>query len=211
MAVYWRVKRWGVEWSATWAEVETGGGDFVLSDSGSMEFEQRRTIYEGGFYDGLPPEGETLNDETQLVCPPDELSFGAKYGRISIPPVGGQFVFDCLLQVYPGDRFAAVGADGKEYRSMLFFEGRTVRWSFRAAPFVGALGTYGTFTLSMLGKDYVAPIFAENSRSNEVGFANNLSVTIGLQAIEYWPYNPGDGDGPIYNAATGVRLRANPL
>ena len=30
-------------------------------------------------------------------------------------------------------------------------------------------------------------------------------------ATEYWPYDPGDGLGPIYGSATGVQLRAFPL
>jgi hypothetical protein len=30
------------------------------------------------------------------------------------------------------------------------------------------------------------------------------------QRAEYWPYDPGDGGGPIYNSATGEQLRGFP-
>jgi hypothetical protein len=32
-----------------------------------------------------------------------------------------------------------------------------------------------------------------------------------LSATEYWPYDPGDGKGPIYDSATGAQLRGFPI
>jgi hypothetical protein len=31
-----------------------------------------------------------------------------------------------------------------------------------------------------------------------------------VEAVEYWPYDPGDGGGPIYDSATGAQLRPFP-
>jgi hypothetical protein len=31
-----------------------------------------------------------------------------------------------------------------------------------------------------------------------------------LKAIEYWPYDPNDGLGPIYDSTTGEQLREFP-
>ena len=31
-----------------------------------------------------------------------------------------------------------------------------------------------------------------------------------ISAEEYWPYDPGDGGGPIYDSATGAQLRPFP-
>jgi hypothetical protein len=31
-----------------------------------------------------------------------------------------------------------------------------------------------------------------------------------IEAVEYWPYDPGDGGGPIYDKDTGAQLRAFP-
>lgn len=37
-----------------------------------------------------------------------------------------------------------------------------------------------------------------------------VSGSVSVSASEYWPYDPGDAAGPIYNAATGEQLRAFP-
>ena len=36
------------------------------------------------------------------------------------------------------------------------------------------------------------------------------SASITITAEEYWPYDPGDGGGPIYDSATGAQLRPFP-
>lgn len=35
------------------------------------------------------------------------------------------------------------------------------------------------------------------------------SIDIVISAKEYWPYDPGDGDGPIWDTSTGAKLRQN--
>ena len=37
-----------------------------------------------------------------------------------------------------------------------------------------------------------------------------VSLNGTLEATEYWPYDPGDGGGPIYDSATGQQLRPFP-
>jgi hypothetical protein len=37
-----------------------------------------------------------------------------------------------------------------------------------------------------------------------------VSLNGTLQATEYWPYDPGDGLGPVYDTTTGAQLRAFP-
>lgn len=39
-------------------------------------------------------------------------------------------------------------------------------------------------------------------------YVNSADITI--SAEEYWPYDPGDGGGPIYSSTTGSQLRAFP-
>lgn len=47
-------------------------------------------------------------------------------------------------------------------------------------------------------------------------YLNNISGSmvsdgsITITPLEYWPYNPGDGGGPIYNSTTGAQLRGFP-
>jgi hypothetical protein len=40
--------------------------------------------------------------------------------------------------------------------------------------------------------------------------STNASGEIIVQATEYWPYNPEDGDGPIYDSSTGEQIRDFP-
>jgi len=42
------------------------------------------------------------------------------------------------------------------------------------------------------------------------GTSFSISGTITITASEYWPYDPGDGLGPIYDSATGAQLRGFP-
>ena len=41
-------------------------------------------------------------------------------------------------------------------------------------------------------------------------FAPITSGSITITASEYWPYDPGDGKGPIYDSVTGEQLRGFP-
>lgn len=54
----------------------------------------------------------------------------------------------------------------------------------------------------------------ENSVANTCGNSGNepcAQFAAGtVEAAEYWPYNPEDGGGPIYDSATGAQLRAFP-
>ena len=36
------------------------------------------------------------------------------------------------------------------------------------------------------------------------------SALLVISAVEYWPYDPEDGEGPIYDSATGAQLRSFP-
>jgi hypothetical protein len=41
-------------------------------------------------------------------------------------------------------------------------------------------------------------------------YPNTSTGSIIIEPAEYWPYNPGDGKGPIYDSATGAQLRGFP-
>jgi hypothetical protein len=55
----------------------------------------------------------------------------------------------------------------------------------------------------------ISDSLGEISRNFRFG-GTNATGQILIQATEYWPYDPGDGLGPIYDSATGVQLRAFP-
>jgi hypothetical protein len=214
MAVYWRVKKWRVEWGATWAESDQGPSDeFVTIDSGNLEVAVAQTDYGDPSFPG----GEALTSEWQLICPRagDFFTCGVEYSSGPLPPEGGFFRLSCGVEEYlgtPAASLAAFDAQAGTYLSCVRFVASTNYWGpIAAAPFDGALGQYGFFTLSVFGVDFGAPIYASNTSSADPNFSNLLSVDVALRAIEYWPYDPGDGEGPIYSTTTGQRLRANPL
>jgi hypothetical protein len=43
-----------------------------------------------------------------------------------------------------------------------------------------------------------------------VSYAVTASANVTFTASEFFPYDPGDDDGPIYDTATGQQLRAFP-
>lgn len=55
----------------------------------------------------------------------------------------------------------------------------------------------------------ITDLLGTTSRPFRYG-STNASGTISITATEYWPYDPGDGLGPIYDSATGAQLRAFP-
>lgn len=63
------------------------------------------------------------------------------------------------------------------------------------------VGPVGSFSVSMNELTFVVPLYA-----NEDVTEFNSSIT----ATEYWPYDPGDGMGPIYDTSTGQQLRPFP-
>jgi hypothetical protein len=60
--------------------------------------------------------------------------------------------------------------------------------------------TLGDCTISVLGEDLTFPIGGDFSGS----------ASLEISASEYWPYDPGDGGGPIYDSATGAQIRSFP-
>jgi hypothetical protein len=59
-----------------------------------------------------------------------------------------------------------------------------------------------TADISFLGKTY--------DFSYWLARATTPFDSLTIEAIEYWPYDPGDGLGPIYDSITGAQLRASP-
>jgi hypothetical protein len=105
---------------------------------------------------------------------------------------------------------AAIYNDERLFTPPIDLEFRTTRWIANTVEFYNTLGSYGSLNLKMLGKTYSCPIFASNRSSEQSGFTNTLSINADLEPAEYWPYDPDDGLGPIYNKDTGAQLRAFP-
>jgi hypothetical protein len=75
-------------------------------------------------------------------------------------------------------------------------------------PSVSTSGQFeevGSITSNFCGLSFSAPI------KNDIPFGESLYRIVSLEstltATEYWPYDPNDGGGPIYDSVTGEQLR----
>lgn len=210
LAAHWRVKKWRFNISASWAE---GAGGITFAYSTSYEFNYGQAIldFEDDVFDGIF--GQALENETELVCPFGIETFLVNFGRFGVKtqqrvagPGSSGTSFDGLINEQ-GAPYVRVVGGLREYRLKIIFIAETFRWVIRAANFGSSfpVAQYGTFAYNLLGQAFECPLYAYNTRGS-----TTLSVASSLDAIEYWPYDPNDGLGPIYDSATGVQLRAFP-
>ena len=115
--------------------------------------------------------------------------------------------------VYPGDTESPA--------SMLMFdegvqEVGELYYPSLSLGYVNGAGSIGTF-LTQSGGNIPGGTIIMDGITLLSYFQSNLYPTNGpssgsitITASEYWPYDPGDGGGPIYNSATGAQLRGFP-
>ena len=72
----------------------------------------------------------------------------------------------------------------------------------------GQYGERGHLDVSYCGLLFRAPLKLDAPEDDTLYDLTNMDAT--LTATEYWPYDPGDGKGPIYDSATGEQLRGFP-
>jgi hypothetical protein len=212
LAAHWRVKKWRFNFVASWAEAVDGSG-ITFAYSTSLEFNYGQAILdvEDEVYSGIF--GQALENETELVCPlvidafiNNFGGFGARAQQRVAGPGSSGTSFDGIINGIQSPYVRVVG-DLKEYRLRILFRAETLRWVMSAANMGSSfpVAQYGTFAYNLLGQAFECPIYAYNTRGSTI-----LSVASSLEAIEYWPYDPNDGGGPIYDSTTGQQLREFP-
>lgn len=72
----------------------------------------------------------------------------------------------------------------------------------------GQFEEVGSITSNFCGLSFSAPIKHDNPFNESLYRIASLQST--LTATAYWPYDPEDGGGPIYDSATGQQLRPFP-
>jgi len=135
-------------------------------------------------------ESENYNPETEkdLIC-----GGGGSSTFLAVPPyideVGEESLFGVLSIFWVGQ--SAGFYEGNFYPEISFFSGRDPS---DINGFIASLGQFGFFYEIEL--PYLLP----------------AQVTYRLEVTPktFWPYDPGDGGGPIYDSATGEQLRAFP-
>ena len=158
------------------------------------------TIY-AGFAD--PPVSETYSSSNVLNIPSvyqsetDLITAGSLPGTtIKIP---SDFTFAFVLQGFLLDAGLVLGPNFAFSADAQDMEGISTS---------GQYGQRGSLSVSYCGLEFIAPLKLDAPDFETLYDLTNMDAT--LTATEYWPYDPGDGKGPIYDSATGAQLRGFP-
>lgn len=199
MAAIWRVKQWSLSWNATWQEADGGP---TISRSGSVDTPSWQTVYSGPFYEGEPNVGDILTTESQLVCQRFN-SWGALYGETGIAPIGAGFFARSRFDVDSNGNVVKADDQSGPIRLNWIFSASTTRWSITPN---GGGANVGNLKFKILEEEYDIPLLGVNS----LGSVGSFSGDFVYEASEYWPYDPNDGNGPIYDSDTGNQIRPFP-
>lgn len=207
IAHYWRVKKWRLSVSMLWSEGQASVA--LWEDSYSIFFPQRVDAFLYYQY------GNLVSDDTELISVPSS--------ELDLVCIGTQtFVIVQSLVKATGGSQAGVAitpyTTGYEYYDFnpVFYEGylylpsfafyiTTNTWVIQARPIQGG-SVYGVLNYKLPGVSLDIPIYAVKKPGHGGDLTLNVSAT--LEPEEYWPYDPGDGLGPIYDASSGQELRS---
>jgi hypothetical protein len=158
------------------------------------------TIF-AGFAD--PPVSETYSSSNIFNIPSvyqsetDLITAGSLPGTtIKIP---SDFTFGFVLQGFLLDGALVLGPNFAFSADAQDMEGISTS---------GQYGQRGSLSVSYCGLEFIAPLKLDAPDFETLYDLTNMDAT--LTATEYWPYDPGDGKGPIYDSATGEQLRGFP-
>jgi hypothetical protein len=168
-------------------------------------------------------EGEQVENEKHLVCD----RFGER-GGVTVQSLGstgsviGNYGYSVSIFQTGGTPLPTRQAkdDPKNYWAYFdsFFNPAAVR-AFLSTSYSQAQNWYGgeVASVSEVGKMRidVGGAFAELEFPYYMGLRAgegtvNASINLTLKAVEFFPYDPGDGLGPIYDRSTGAQLRSFP-
>lgn len=133
---------------------------------------------------------ETLNPETEkdLVCK-NGTNYAEYFGVGPYPASGFFFVLF---------HFRSVVRQGDLYYPLFICQALTT-----GAYLISSAKTIPEATpMSIVFDGITVPAFISRA-----GSATAVSGSLSISIHEYWPYDPNDGGGPIYDSTTGAQLR----
>jgi hypothetical protein len=139
----------------------------------------------------VSPEGGIASEES-LVC-----GVSRQFSYDSDPSTEGYSPF-CTFSLFPDARQA-----GSLVALAMVFRLGTSQAAETQISNPGDGAHIGDGILEFLGEQVPFPMY-------ENVFTNVSGLDFKISAAEYWPYDPGDGDGPIYDPVTGAQLRPIP-
>jgi hypothetical protein len=190
-SLYWRVKRWKAE-----------GSFLAISPSETIE------VPFGYTYQRINEQNVVCTSEKELVCAP-KLTRQENLIEFTHPTYTNSFSmasaeFDIGLIQQPA---ALTGAAGLVEKDKIYNWQYVNFFSDTEELITGLLNSQKN--LASIPATYSLSAFGS---SQTVACGTNLagSMTLEISAIEYWPYDPEDGGGPIYDITTGKQLRPFP-
>jgi hypothetical protein len=210
LALYWRVRRWRV--SFTWRVAVQG--EALPRVIPVEQFFYRNVISERSLIcDNSDPFNHTLspNPTTLNVIAFDSLLFPAEL-TFQIPSTGIQTKSSnsphSVLEINSDNRqmfyvftnidLRSLSEDLVEHGYLSYQPSEHSVFSGGRINFLGYSVAFGFYT-NDFSLAYQQPL------KSLVGVENFIA-----EAVEYWPYDPGDGGGPIYNINTGAQIRPMP-
>jgi hypothetical protein len=207
MAAWWRVAAW--RFSIDYAGSVTEDGETFSHGTlqASYILERGETVIDDPEF----PErfGAFVGTEQNLVC--DEQGGAATtYTGLESTP-SGSFRFDFSLM--PGNAPVQILQNNTEGLWVFgsSFEMDTVLTQGLLGNTVAAgpnLTQVGVFTFSIFEEEFSAPINLIRDRPDLGGASYFCDAKI--EPHSFFPYDPGDGLGPIYDSVTGEQLRPFP-
>ena len=171
-----------------WWGVKTWRVDIESNVGGSVSSTTSVTNEDNVF----PP--KTLNSERDLICL-EEIDFS----DFDVPTFYSSGSFFVGYFVY---LFIETGGEVSSVSTKSYF------WDYNENTFLPNGEQIGNLTLAAFGKTYILPLYIGPTEPGSPPSGEEMDVAI--TAIEYWPYDPNDGGGPIYSTTTGAQLRDFP-
>ena len=190
--MWWRVKEWTLqsEFGIFYSNPEIPTNTITATNTFNITTIPISTTNPGAF-----------TTEKDLVCAgvfydqQSGVSFPTTYDWvfsfvIGDPTTLGQGLNECVLTLGPKFLFEVPSVDDT-----------------RTVTMVGGGATLGSLNVEFCGLSFSVPL---RQPYTEPSLAMVSSCACTLSATAYWPYDPSDGKGPIYDSVTGEQLRGFP-
>jgi hypothetical protein len=222
----WRVKSWRLSWTLEWRWL------YTIYEYNEEEDQYNRTARE--YLIGTDSRESdiysSLGNEKTIVCTRGEWrNFEEEDGRSIFIPVDafylndGEYSIDAQFGVgtplFEDYKILIGNSAGSEQDlpsgAIPFLQRVNLKIKWLSHEFDGLIGIEGSpensndFPAGAQTRDGDA-IVSDPFNDTTPTFLEITSSDFTLEAVEYWPYDPNDGLGPIYDSSTGEQLRPFP-
>lgn len=214
MALYWRVKKWKM---SGFFKAAVGFNDeednFVIVEQSTINFEfffkrnaqNERDLICRSLETGNYPEliGDPAPSASYYLSSFDTVyisnNFGLQITNITNPISPNQYGFYTNQQLSNISNFIYIEFghnDGEANRTAAF-----------GSSVISPSGYQSFVNLQLLGLSFQIPVYINDSANIGWLEADNDIAAASIEAVEYWPYDPEDGGGPVYDQFTGAIIR----